>query len=584
MSQQNAQFNAAKINAKFQTELSAFDNLLNALDSDQTKAIQTQLHKDLADQAAASSLSLAFVGQYSAGKSTIISALTGRRDIHIDADIATDKTTSYDWNSIRLIDTPGLFTDRPDHDAITYEAIAKSNLLVFCLTSMLFDDITVENFKTLAYDKQYRSKILLVINKLSAEATEDEAQLIANYRESLAAALAPHSLDDFAVCFIDAKDYCDGIDEDDEDLLEFSRFDSFIETLNQFVQQQGVYARLDTPIRTTLRATDETLPFVMPNETEEELGLELLKRASVRVEQERDRLRTQVENLKQEASGVILQSQYPLLDAIGTESQAGFEKQSQQAESDCEKQMQQTEKKLQHLLEKAQNSLRQEIQDVIDDKLFQQFLASLSTKYDQNRAGCAPNADPGSRNAIQFVKGFQTVAYQVGATVSGLASNGTSAGSFLFKSAQVSGSGLHETVYGVGKAIGFKFKPWQAVNIAKGMGNFAKFVPVAMAVVGIGIQIAEHAAEKQRERELNEARREIRGGFTTVTTQLEQQVDQQLNTFEQETYNRVQTDLAQSRTKMLEQMAATSDRLQKLTQIQANLRSLLTDIQSLAQA
>ena len=40
-------------------------------------------------------LSLAFSGQYSAGKSTIISALTGRSDIHISADVATDEVQAY---------------------------------------------------------------------------------------------------------------------------------------------------------------------------------------------------------------------------------------------------------------------------------------------------------------------------------------------------------------------------------------------------------------------------------------------------------------------------------------------------------
>jgi ribosome biogenesis GTPase A len=35
-------------------------------------------------------LRLAFVGKYSSGKSAIISALTGRKDIKIDANVATD--------------------------------------------------------------------------------------------------------------------------------------------------------------------------------------------------------------------------------------------------------------------------------------------------------------------------------------------------------------------------------------------------------------------------------------------------------------------------------------------------------------
>ena len=53
-------------------------------------------------------LRLAFVGQYSSGKSTIISALTGRKDIKIDANVATDIVSEYRWNNIVLMDTPGI--------------------------------------------------------------------------------------------------------------------------------------------------------------------------------------------------------------------------------------------------------------------------------------------------------------------------------------------------------------------------------------------------------------------------------------------------------------------------------------------
>ncbi|MEH2080733.1 MAG: GTPase [Nostoc sp.] len=63
-------------------------------------AIRKKLRDELKAYYQEGILSLAFIGQYNAGKSTTISALTGRRDIRIDSDIATDKTASYDWNSI----------------------------------------------------------------------------------------------------------------------------------------------------------------------------------------------------------------------------------------------------------------------------------------------------------------------------------------------------------------------------------------------------------------------------------------------------------------------------------------------------
>ena len=68
---------------------------------------------------------LVFAGQYSAGKSSILKMLTGRADIAIGADITTQQTHTYDWNGIEVVDTPGIHTQlRPDHDEISYEAIA----------------------------------------------------------------------------------------------------------------------------------------------------------------------------------------------------------------------------------------------------------------------------------------------------------------------------------------------------------------------------------------------------------------------------------------------------------------------------
>lgn len=207
MTQNQEKFNAAAVGEKFQLICSKFDNLLIQGNNETLTDIRQKLHQELKVYREDGIIKVAFVGQYSAGKSTIISALTGRRDIKIDADIATDRTTSYAWNGIKLIDTPGLFTDRKEHDEITYETIDKADLLVFCLTYMLFDSVTVENFKKLAYDQGYRWKMMLAINKMSDEAGEDEEK-IANYRHSLAEALKPYRLEEFPVSFIDAKDYC----------------------------------------------------------------------------------------------------------------------------------------------------------------------------------------------------------------------------------------------------------------------------------------------------------------------------------------------------------------------------------------
>ena len=85
-------------------------------------------------------ISLVFAGQYSAGKSTILKALTGIKTIETGEQITTQVTHTYDWNGLRVIDTPGIHTTlRPDHDEISYEAISNADMLVYVVTHELFD-------------------------------------------------------------------------------------------------------------------------------------------------------------------------------------------------------------------------------------------------------------------------------------------------------------------------------------------------------------------------------------------------------------------------------------------------------------
>ena len=130
-------------------------------------------------------LKLAFVGQYSSGKSTIISALTGNRNIKIDANIATDKVTEYEWNNIVLMDTPSILAGKvEDHDLRTKEALKECDLIFYVLTSQLFDDVVFRNFIELAYAQHLADKIFIVINKMGMEdGTFDE--LVCNYTASL---------------------------------------------------------------------------------------------------------------------------------------------------------------------------------------------------------------------------------------------------------------------------------------------------------------------------------------------------------------------------------------------------------------
>ena len=573
MTHNNPNFKAADVGALFNKTLVKFESLLDQGNTSELTAIRKKVDDELKEYREQGILGVAFVGQYSAGKSTIISGMTGRRDIRIDADIATDKTTNYDWNGIKLIDTPGLFTDRQDHDEITYEAINKSDLLVFCLTYMLFDSLTAENFKKLAYEKGYRWKMMLVINKMSDEAGEEE-QKIANYRKSLADALKPYSLDEFPICFIDAKDYCEGIDGKDDFLTEISRFSTFIDALNQFVERRGSLARFDTPVRIALSCVDEAQLSFTRNSSEDSTLFEVLTRLSRTVRKERDRLRTKVKNIALEMSSGVASEGNTLAAAVG--SDANFENLNKQAELNVQKHYEKAETKLQDAVNVAVKDIQQEVEKVLEGDLVKSFVACL----DKNQNISAQNLAAGMdmerlKSQVNLLKSIGETA---GVKLTTLASRSfakTAAEQGFLRSIDVAGSGLHQGVVAVGKFVGFKFKPWQAVGMAKNIGNAAKFLGSALALVSVGVDILQMRQEHERERQMSEVRRDITSQFQSIAKDLENQIEIQLFEFEQQVYGQIEKKIAAARQNQEEVIYASNTWVKQLAEIRKDFDGII---------
>jgi GTP-binding protein EngB required for normal cell division len=575
MTQDPKTFNAAAVGAKFKNTLVKFDELLAEANNEELTAIRKKLREELKAYREQGILSVAFVGQYSAGKSTIISALTGRRDIHIDADIATDRTSSYDCNGIKLIDTPGLFTDRKDHDDITYEAIAKADLLVFCLTYMLFDSVTAENFKKLAYEKGYRWKMMLLVNKMSDEAGEEE-QKIANYRKSLAEALKPYSLDEFPICFIDAKDYCEGVDEEDDFLLEVSRFQTFIDALNSFVKRRAALTRFDTPVRIALTSVDDAQLSFTRNSTQDSAFLEVLTRLSRTVRKERERLRTKVQGIVLEMSSAIAQEGIALAAPVGVGSKEEFEKLNKEAEVNVQKHYEKAETKLQEAVNTAVEYIQQEVEGVLQSNLVKTFVACL----DRSQNISAQNVDSGLDE--ERIKGqvnmLKSIGDTAGVSLTKLATRGvvkTASGQGFLRSLDVAGSGMHQGVVAVGKFVGFKFKPWQAVNIAKNIGNAAKFLGPALAIVSVGVDVHASLQERQREKEMADIRQEITSQFQAIAKDLENQVQIQLWEFERQVYGEIEKKIAEARQQEESAIAASNTWVKQLAEIREDFDLIL---------
>ncbi len=93
----NIEFKAGTFSSKTESIYKRLVALYNKFEKTETI---DKLSTDYVELAKEEKITVAFVGQYSSGKSTIIKALTGEKDILIDADIATGAVTPYEWGGL----------------------------------------------------------------------------------------------------------------------------------------------------------------------------------------------------------------------------------------------------------------------------------------------------------------------------------------------------------------------------------------------------------------------------------------------------------------------------------------------------
>ncbi len=575
----NDSLKIAKIAGQFSTQMTAYNALITSTQNPALEKIQDRLRSDLGDHQERGILTVAFVGQYSAGKSTIISALTGRNDIAIDTDIATDFTTEYDWNGITIIDTPGLFTERDDHDQITYDAIERADLLVFCLTYMLFDTVTVQNFKKLAYEKGYRDKILLAVNKLSDEAG-DTAVRVNNYRESLTTALAPNPLNDFPVVFVDAQDYRDGLAENDDFLIQESRFQTYLTTLNHFVQQKGALARMDTPIRLLLGAIDDSSDALRRDDHEDAAFFLLVNKAARIALTQRLNFRQAFQaitlNLTSQIESTGNQLAMELAEIDEEELKARLKGVDQFIVTNCEKASAEVEILANHTIETIQN----EISELFSSRLATTLLNQIGTDPELG-AKDFDRDNIWTKRRQQWAK-IESIGTSVGAKVAGMA-QGTStvagqAGAAFFKASQVSGSTLHKAVYAGGKLIGFKFKPWQAVNIAKNLGNVAKIAGPLLSVVSAVLEIREAFKDEENTKKRTKARIDLISQFREISNEIESQFNTMQRQLETELFDNLDVQIYSARNSEEATIDHSNEKLTHLQTIRQSSRALLDSL------
>lgn len=490
---------------------------------------------------------VAFVGQFSSGKSSIISALTGNKHIKIGSDVTTQESCSYEWGNFLLVDTPGLHNN-DTHDERAAEAIKTADLIVYCITSELFTPNTLNDFKNLAYEKNYISKMILVINKLSMEAADDTDELISNYVKTLNESLAPNSLDEINHCFVDVLDFIKGVERNRPVKIKNSRFENFIVLLNDFLNQKGLMCKLLTPILTAESVLGEV--FVDEAET---LFDEAERKTLSRLERTIKNLRLQANN---EWDRILIRNTlefsgeaFNLIDSVMQGEVVNAETAYEQLVNDtCSKIFDE----LNEHSEAMQEKLDEEISEIENSKQAQYYISEL-----EKTITLDVNSEKNKKGSGLFKTVFGSTKDVVKKQV----------GAFTEES-------IKSTVKKVGKKIGHKFKPWEATKLAKNIGKFAEFFGPAMDVIELGIDIYETVAEnKEAQKALNE-RREIRKSIEETAKEIRLSFDEQKSDFIEEVFNSRLDFLHEKEEEILKRKEDASGYNRKIAEYKAQLEEL----------
>lgn len=461
-----------------------------------------------------SRLKMAFVGQYNAGKSSLVKMLTGIEDIPIGSNVTTDKSKEYNYKGLHIVDTPGIRAIYSlAHDKEAFNAISKADLLVFVITNELFDDVLASEFRKLCFEQRRENEILLVINKSQSDAGSKQTKL-----DAIAPILAPLIPESFPIVFVDAASYFEALDEEDpteqEELFELSNRAGLIASIDEFVAQRGLYARLTTPLQIVQAELQSALEKMQVANPLEAGSLSLMRQIKRLLEDSRRNFEKCSVAALDDAHSKIVREGSSLAALVGGSSDEFTAKQTSAA-AVCERAGTEA-------ITAINDQARIDLQDLEDSlsalaktPMAKQIMDSLGTREPVSEAspnnGAPTSHNPGDDKPFNI---------RLGKDIAEQAQKGLS---FLVKSSVgnsvkeglrgVSGSALHETVKKVGELIGYKFKAWEALKIADNIGKGAKFLGPVMAVAGIGMQIYSDKKESDVGLKMTAARREIRQNF-----------------------------------------------------------------------
>ena len=448
-------------------------------------------------------IKLVFVGQYSAGKSSIIKMISGI-ETEIGAGITTQESHVYKWNDLEIIDTPGIQTGlRADHDEITYDQISKAALLVFVVTNEGFDSHMGAHFRKLAIDQKRGSNMVLIINKMDRAPEGNSANQQQIIRDDICKVLTPLTPEQVYTSFISTQSYEEYLTEEDAEikaeLLAESGREQLIANLNAFVQSRQVTAKIERPLYTLQEAVRNVSVVEEINMLNDAESL-LLRKQRI--------LQNGQADAEEEVNSLTMECQQDIIE-LGREAAGYLEPGVSEEELKA---------KLNEVGQKAEQATQDCIQSI--ERAFGRLANTIQTEMDTEMSSTSVQKILGRNNMPVPAEGAtdlprESTGFDGVATRTQLGSQLSSAWNIANMGLKsFSGNAIHEGILTAGKFFGIKFRPWEAVGLAKNAAVFGAVLSVAGVLLAIWGKFKSDEERRQKEQELQEAKEKIKAQYT----------------------------------------------------------------------
>ncbi len=518
-----------------------------------------------------------FAGQYSAGKSSLLKAMTARDDIAVGAGITTQEAHEYDWNGVEVIDTPGVHTElRPDHDAITYEAISGADLVVFLVTNELFDAHLAGHFRKLAIERDKAHEMLLVVNKMRRSAGGNTTASQDVIRDDLRKVLAPFTPEQFHISFIDAEAALEARQEADAEvgrvLLKKSGIHTFLDEFNDFVREKGLASRYTTALYQIEQVLQEALAAESTGDKDVDGLEELLLQQRRALMEMQAQIPHSVAHQVQQATSGIRQDGRAVADLIhgGAEPKA-IDSKLREAQDRVQQRADELAALVQSTVEQHMEKLSERVNQIAQSQLAKELLPRLVARVEVDLGKI--DVDP---QVLTKARKASDVSRQLGGFLIRNSFNST-ARTFggMFKLNQYSGTATHGAVKAVGGFFGKSFKPWEAVKWTRAIANAGRVLAVAGTVLTFVLQLKEDAGQAKLEADLRESRSAVRAGFNDVANVIEIHFDKATGAYVAKTIGERLGEVDRQLAELREMQQSRGDLFQDLVGLLDDARALI---------